>query len=83
MTADRQALNRCFWDLGLRFQWDEETWAVLSGMKDVREQLAYYLSRHQPHLLAVYDLDFLAKLIEERLLSPAPTRIGIEAHASF
>jgi hypothetical protein len=83
MTADRQALNRCFWDLGLRFQWDEDTWAVLSGMKDVREQLAYYLSRHQPHLLAVYDLDFLSRLIEERLASPALERIGIEAHASL
>ncbi len=82
MPTDRTSLNRAFWDLGLRFQWDEEVWSALMGLPDLRAQLAYYLERHQPHLLAVYDVDFLKSLIEQRLATPADARIGIEAHRS-
>ena len=39
MPADRQSLNRAFWDLGLRFQWDEQVWTTLMGMPDLRAQL--------------------------------------------
>lgn len=79
MTPDRQSINRAFLELGLRFQWDERDWAVLSAMPDLRSQLGYWLPRHQPHLLAVYDADFLRQLVEERIASPAP-RFGMEAH---
>ena len=82
MPTDRKSLNRAFWDLGLRFQWDEATWSMLAGMPDLRSQLACYLERHQPHLLAVYDVDFLRRIIEERLASPVDARIGMEAHRS-
>ncbi len=71
MPTDRKSLNRAFWDLGFRFQWDEHVWSVVSSMPDLRAQLAYYLERHQPHLLAVYDVDFLKSMIEHRLASPA------------
>ena len=83
MPADRISLNRAFWDLGLRFQWDEDTWAALAGIPDLRSQLAFYLQRHQPHLLAVYDVEFLGRIIEERLASPTDARVGLEAHRSF
>ncbi len=82
MPTDRTSLNRAFWDLGLRFQWDEKVWSTLMGLPDLRAQLAYYLERHQPHLLAVYDVDFLKSLIERRLANPADARLGIEAHRS-
>ena len=82
MPTDRKALNRAFWDLGLRFHWDEGIWTVLTGLPDLRAQLAYYLDRHQPHLLAVYDVDFLTRIIEERLASPVDARVGLEAHRS-
>ena len=82
MPTDRTSLNRAFWDLGLRFQWDEKVWSALMGLPDLRAQLAYYLERHQPHLLAVYDVDFLKSLIEQRLATPCDARIGIEAHRS-
>lgn len=82
MPTDRRSLNRAFWDLGLRFQWDESTWANLMGLPDLRAQLAYYLEHHQPHLLAVYSVDFLNQMIEERLRVPTDARIGIEAHHS-
>jgi hypothetical protein len=29
MEYDRDQLNRAFWDLGLRFQWDDPTWRNL------------------------------------------------------
>jgi hypothetical protein len=83
MPTDRKSLNRAFWDLGFRFQWDEGLWAVMMGMPDLRAQLAYYLERYQPHLLAVYDVDFLKALIEQRLATPVDARIGLEAHRSF
>jgi len=85
MPTDRLSLNKAFWDLGLRFQWDETVWPVLSSMPDLRAQLAYYLERHQPHLLAVYDVDFLRRMIEEQLAAPPADRgrMGLEAHRSF
>ena len=81
MTLDLQALNRAFWDLGLRFQWDEATWVTLARLPDLRSQLRHYLERHQPHLLAVYDVDFLGALVESSLASPR-AGMGIEAHHS-
>jgi hypothetical protein len=77
----REALNAAFWDLGLRFQWDDATWGALAGMPGLREQLRYYLERHQPHLLAVYDADALALAVEARMASPATSRMGMEAFA--
>ena len=71
MIADRHSVNRAFRELGLRFQWDERTWAELSAMPDVREQLRYYLPRHQPHLLGAYDAEFLGELVAQRLANPS------------
>ena len=76
-------LNRAFWDLGLRFSWDEATWASLARLPDLRAQIAHYLRTCQPHLLGVYDADFLGRVIEEQLANPAESRVGMEAHRSF
>jgi hypothetical protein len=83
MQANLAALNRAFWDLGLRFSWDEATWASLQALPDLRSRLSHYLEDHQPHLLAVYGLDFLQQMIEEQLERPAEPRVGMEAHRSF
>jgi hypothetical protein len=83
MAADLKSLNRAFWDLGLRFQWDEKLWATLTGLPNLRAQLAYYLERHQPHLLTVYDIELLQGMVEARLASPADARIGLEAGRSY
>ena len=79
MTADRHSVNRAFRELGLRFQWDERTWAELCAMNDVREQLRYYLPRHQPHLLGAYDAEFLANLVAQRLAQPCGTESCLDA----
>jgi hypothetical protein len=78
---DRNALNQAFWNLGLRFQWDEATWTALAQLPDLRAQLREYLGKHQPHLLAVYDVDFLSSLIQQSVASPRAA-MGMEAHHS-
>lgn len=82
MTPDRDALNRAFWDLGLRFQWDEATFAKLSTLPDLRSRLVTYLKESHPHLLGVYDVDLFSRLVEEQLASPSGSRMGMEAHRS-
>jgi len=82
MATDRKSINQAFWELGLRFQWDESVWSSLQGLPDLRAQLRHYLERDQPHLLQVYDVDFLAKIIEQHLVSPTSNRTGMEAHFS-
>ena len=82
MIRQLQDLNCAFWDLGLRFQWDEATWGELAGLPDLRSQLRAYLERYQPHLLGVYDVEFLGSLVESSLAAPRGT-IGLEAHRSF
>jgi len=76
-------LNRAFWDLGLRFSWDEKTWASLAAFPDLGARLAHYLAQNQPHLLGVYDVEFLRGAIESRLAHPEESRVGMEAHRSF
>ena len=82
MAADRAALNRAFWDLGLRFQWDEATYSKLARLPDLRSQLQEYLQQSHPHLLGVYDVDRFSRMVEEQLASPSSSRIGMEAHRS-
>jgi hypothetical protein len=82
MTADRHSVNRAFRELGLRFQWDERTWAELCDLHDVRDQLRYYLPRHQPHLLGAYDAEFLAELVARKLANPGAGETSLEAHAA-
>ena len=79
--AGNDALNAAFWDLGLRFQWDEAIWGVLVQMQSLEAQIAYYLEHWQPHLLAVYEPAFLAALVESRLAMPSHSRMGMEAMA--
>ena len=60
------------------------TMAAMGPAGDLGACLAKYLREHQPHLLGVYDVDFLRGLIEQRLANPsADMRLGMEAHRSF
>jgi hypothetical protein len=59
--ADRQAYNAAFEDLGLNWQWDQETFSALPRGRD---GVRTYLQQEQPHLLRAYDADFLADAIE-------------------
>ena len=83
MEYDREQLNRAFWDLGLRFQWDDPTWRNLVGYPNLVDKLRHYLERQQPHLLKIYEAEFLVRILEERLAAPVDSRLGIEATHSF
>ena len=63
---ERNAYNAAFYELGLRWFWDTETYAGLlrhSPEADIR--IRHYLQTRQPHLLTDYDADFLARAIQE------------------
>lgn len=78
----REALNAAFWELGLRFQWDAQTWEGLAVHACLADQLRAYLGLHQPHLLALYDPDTLAAAALAHAASPTTGRLGIEAFSS-
>jgi hypothetical protein len=78
----REAVNRAFWELGLRFQWDEATWTSLAAMPDMTARIKAYLEGSQPHLLAVYEPKALSALVEEFLAHPDVKRTGMEAFTS-
>ncbi|MCW5605991.1 MAG: LysR family transcriptional regulator [Burkholderiales bacterium] len=59
------AYNGAFWDLGFKWQWDAATYRELCGVPGEKERIRAYVERHQPHLAAAYDLDFLAGLIHD------------------
>lgn len=76
--------NAAFWDLGLRWNWDERTWQRLSQLPDDRARIGAYLREHQPHLLASYAEEFLVEVIAHRVANPqAAGRLGLEAFASI
>lgn len=62
---DLHAYNGAFWDLGFKWQWDDETYRTLSGVGDEKARIRTYLEHHQPHLLKAYDPEFLVDLIRE------------------
>jgi hypothetical protein len=60
----RDAYNAAFYELGLKWHWDESVYEnVLSDCHE-RERLLGYLKTHQTHLLSAYDAEFLAAAIE-------------------
>lgn len=63
---DRDAYNAAFYELGLRFHWDADTYArLLSGHTSPDARVRAYLEAQQPHLLRAYDAAFLVTAIEE------------------
>lgn len=61
----RHSYNAAFYELGLRWHWDEATFRELMAIEDCEARLAHYLRQHQPHMLAVYDCSFLCGAIEQ------------------
>ena len=75
--AERDAYNAAFYELGLRWHWDEATYAALVRQSpEPQVRIRAYLEQHHPHLLSVYDPAFLATAVQERVLraKPAPHR---------
>jgi hypothetical protein len=65
--AERNAYNAAFYELGLHWHWDSPTYSALLRYSPKPEiRLRHYLETQHPHLLKVYDADFLAAAIDER-----------------
>jgi len=60
----RNAYNAAFYELGLKWHWDMETYRSLLSHPDGRDRIFAYLQEHQSHLLKAYDADFLVRAIE-------------------
>jgi len=65
---ERNAYNAAFYELGLRWHWDGETYAGLLRHSPKPElRVRHYLETQQPHLLRAYDAEFLTGVIQERM----------------
>lgn len=63
VDAHRHAYNGAFYELGLRWHWDETVYRAVLSADDERERLSAYLASHQSHLLKAYDAQFLVDAI--------------------
>lgn len=64
IEVERNAYNAAFYELGLKWHWDTETYQILSQKEDEKERIRFYLQNHQPHLLKAYDAEFLIEAIQ-------------------
>jgi hypothetical protein len=58
------AYNAAFYELGLRWYWDADTYEDLKRHATEQDRLCIYLQTRQPHLLKAYDAAFLIEAIQ-------------------
>jgi hypothetical protein len=61
--AHRKAYNAAFSMLGLRWQWDADTYRELLRIPEEMERIGTYLATQQANLLTAYGKEFLSGLI--------------------
>lgn len=61
--VERSAFNAAFYELGLRWFWDSDTYRELSATAGERERVRSYLEGEQAHMLRAYDAEFLTDAI--------------------
>jgi hypothetical protein len=57
------AFNAAFYELGLRWHWDDAVYERLCAQPCERTRLRHYIEQMQPHLLRAYDAEFLTDAI--------------------
>jgi hypothetical protein len=62
--AHRNAYNAAFYELGLKWHWDADTYRGLLAGAEEADRIRHYLANHQAHLLNAYDADFLVNAIQ-------------------
>lgn len=83
VDVHRNAYNAAFYELGLRWHWDEVIYQLVQCRDGERACLRTYLENHQPRLLSAYEADFLIDAIlqaKERCMD-AMTAEGCKAGA--
>ena len=61
--TERSAFNAAFYELGLRWHWDDATYEQLAHEACEHTRVRRYLESAQPHLLRAYEADFLTQAI--------------------
>ena len=62
-ALERSAFNAAFYELGLRWHWDDATFESLAADPCERQRVRRYIEGAQAHLLRAYDADFLTDAI--------------------
>ena len=79
---ERNAYNEVFYELGLRWHWDNDTYRQLLDQEDdAKARLSHYLETRQAHLLKAYDLPFLVSLIDEKVRARSRSSASAPANA--
>jgi hypothetical protein len=60
----RNAYNAAFYELGLKWYWDANTYKSILPQSQEKDRIRVYLETHQAHLLKAYDADFLIDAIQ-------------------
>lgn len=60
----RNAYNAAFYELGLKWHWDVDTYRSLLPNATETDRIKFYVANHQPHLLNAYDAEFLVNAIQ-------------------
>jgi hypothetical protein len=60
----RSAYNAAFYELGLKWHWDANTYESILPHAQESDRIRKYLETHQPHLLKAYEADFLINVIQ-------------------
>ena len=66
--AQRQAYNAAFHELGLRWHWDSSDYDCQMCVESQRAHLRRYVENQHPHMLKVYDAEFLVNAIQTTML---------------
>lgn len=62
----REGYNAAFYELGLSWHWDADTYRSLLAQSAGNDDcVRIYIETRQPHLLKVYDASFLVNVIKE------------------
>ncbi len=64
--SERNAYNASFYELGLRWHWDADTFAALQAHSDPCDRICRYIESDHPHLVRAYDPASLAQAIEAK-----------------
>ncbi|MEO7010546.1 MAG: hypothetical protein ABI156_15460 [Caldimonas sp.] len=64
--SERNAYNASFYELGLRWHWDADTFEALQVLPNPCDRIRRYIESDHPHLVRAYDPAFLAQAIEAR-----------------
>jgi hypothetical protein len=60
----RSAYNAAFYELGLKWHWDENAYQSILPHAQEKDRIRNYLEMHQAHLLKAYEADFLIDAIQ-------------------